>query len=203
MDLRLDIEKEIKSLRGRKPRELSVEVVGELTEADLGALAAERGIKPTELKRLSARHHNLAMSIASGMSNSEAAYAHGYEPSRVSILMGDKAFVELVTHYRKIPEAAFADMHERLAGLGTDAVEELRRRVEDQPEEVSTGQLLSIVTTAADRTGFGPQTKNLSLHVHANLADRLTAARKRVQAAKQTVENAVEVAIPDKKFAAE
>ena len=34
---------------------------------------------------------------------------------------------------------------------------------------------------AADRTGFGPATKSTHLHLHANLAEKLEAARKRVE----------------------
>ena len=188
MELGLDIvDLKLSDLRGRKVVVLDVEQVGELTREDIAALSVERGIKVIPLKQLSERHHALARALAGGMLVVEAAYANGYQPERVHMLMQDGAFKELVEHYRIVPDAIYADLHQRLSGLAVDAADEIDRRMvmdanreEGEPASISTGQLLNIVTIGADRTGFGPATKSTHLHIHAGLAARLDAARKRV-----------------------
>lgn len=186
LDLEL-VDLTLPALRGRKPAALEVAQVGELTREDLAALSVERGIKQVPLKRLSERHHALARMLGSGVEVQESAYANGYEPARVHMLLQDEAFKELVEHYRIIPDAVYADLHQRLSGLSIDAADEIdRRMVEDANRDegeapaISTSQLLNIVTIGADRTGFGPATKSTHIHIHAGLAARLDAARKRV-----------------------
>jgi len=98
----------------------------------------------------------------------------------VSILCQDDAFKELLHHYRTIVDAAYGDMHEDMAGMSRDAVNLIRDRMEDEPAEIPTTQLLDIAKMGADRTGHGPATQNTHLHIHAGLAQRLEAARKRV-----------------------
>ncbi len=185
MDLDLDLT--VGPMIGRKRCVLDVAEVGELCAADLAALGGERGIKALPLKRLSDRHHRLAQSLAGGMGPSEAAYACGYQPSRVSILIADEAFKDLLEHYRTVPEAAYADLHQRLAGMSIDAADEISRRMDEDREreegdspQLSTGQLMNILTIGADRTGYGPATKATHVHLHAGLAQRLEMARKRV-----------------------
>lgn len=179
MDLNLDLAD--LRVRGRVKQRLVVEDSGPLCEADLALLASEKGVKAPALVRLSDRHHALARDIASGMSHSVAGIKNGYTASRVSILIGDPAFLELVAHYRAIPDAHYADVHERLAGMTVDAIEVLRSRLEDEPGEISTGQLVEITKLGADRTGNGPASSSMNIHVHAGLAEKLEAARKRVQ----------------------
>ena len=173
--------------RGRPKLDLEVVEMGELTVEDLAALSAGGGLKAIPIKKLSERHHALARSMAAGMGQREAAYQHAYTPTRVGMLMRDAAFMELVEHYRVIPDAMYADLHERLSGLSIDAADEIGRRMEEDSNrddgvdpKISFGQLRDIMTVAADRTGFGPATKSTHIHLHANLAEKLEAARKRV-----------------------
>jgi hypothetical protein len=180
MDLGLDITK--LTGRGRKALPLDVSVVRELREEDLQLLAVPGETKPMELKRLSDRHHGLARALASGLSEGEAAVMFGYDLSRVSILKGSPAFQELLSLYRDVKDQEFADMTARLAGLAKDAVLVLQDRLEEAPEEISTGQLLQIVQVGADRTGHGPSSKQ-EVSVTHNLAQRLDAARQRARAA--------------------
>jgi len=181
----MDLDLDIGSLIGRKPREIAAEVVGELRESDLALLTEERGIKPQAIARLTHRHHSLARSLASGLKACDAAIICGYTESRVSILMKDPTFVELYEFYKRDTDQAYIDMHEQLAGLSQDAIDELRFRLEETPEDFSKAMLLEIITKGADRTGHGPATtSNQNLNLNVNVAERLGAARQRVAAAK-------------------
>ena len=184
----LDLEQGGKKRPGRPAIDLEVVGVGELTVEDLAALTSGGGLKAIPIKKLSERHHALARSMAAGMGQKEAAYQHAYTPTRVGMLMRDTAFIELVEHYRTIPDAMYADLHERLSGMSIDAADEITRRMEDDANredgvdpKISLGQLRDIMVVGADRTGFGPATKSTHLHIHANLAEKLEAARKRVE----------------------
>lgn len=161
---------------------MDAEVIRPLTEADIAMLGTEMGAKPPALKRLSDRHHALARALASGMSESDAALIVGISGSRVSILKADPTFQELVRFYRSGVQEQFRDLHARLAGLSMDAADELQERLEETPESISTGQLMDIVKLGADRTGHGPSSTQVNVNV--NLAERLRAARERVERAR-------------------
>lgn len=161
---------------GRAKEPLTATVLGELTEDDLGMLAQERGSKPPEVKRMRDRHHALARLLAEGISEGEAAVMLRYDISRVSILKGDPAFQQLVRHYRQQVSDEFVDMQKKLASLGIDAAEILQERLEETPDEVSTGQLMQLLSISADRTGHGPSSKQ-EVNVKIGIADRLAKAR--------------------------
>lgn len=169
--------------RGRAAKPLVAVEVRELREADLALLEVERATKAPEIKRLRQRHHSLARLLAAGLKDGEAAAILGYDPSRVSILKADPAFQQLLRHYTEMRDAEFADMHRRMADLGIEAIEELRERVAENPEDVSSALLLEIATKTADRTGYGP-VSSTNVNVNLNLAARLEKARKRVTEAK-------------------
>jgi hypothetical protein len=191
----MDLSQEIFRTRGRATKPVVAEVVRELDRADLVLLSAERGVKPSAVKRLTERHHALARTIANGsMKLGDAAVLHGYTLSRVSILQGDPAFQELLEFYRGEADRPYRDLHVRLSGLATDAAEELAVRLEEdmQTEEIkekkiSVGQLMEITKLGADRTGHGPQTSNMNLNLNVDMAGRLEAARKRVAMRKLVV----------------
>lgn len=151
----------------------------ELDSADMVLLSQERATKPSAIKRLTERHHNLARNLASGMAVGEAATFCGYTISRVSILQNDPAFKELLEFYREDAARPYRDLHVRLSGLALDAAEELSNRLEEEPEKISIGQLTELTKLGADRTGHGPQSST-NLNVNIDLAGRLEAARKRV-----------------------
>ena len=162
---------------GRAPN-LSATVMRPLVQADLALLAEEKGSKPSAIKRLSDRHHALARNLAAGMGESEAAIIVGLTLSRVSILKNDPAFTELLEFYRADVTRVYRDMHEKLHGVATTALNILEERLEDEPDSVSIPQLLEITKMGADRSGHGPQTTSLNINV--DMAARLEAARKRV-----------------------
>lgn len=166
--------------RGRAALPLTPVKVRDLSLSDLGLLSSEKGSEAPNIKRISNRHHTLARLLASGMGPGEAAIVAGYSASRISILQDDPLFKDLVTFYKKDVDAQYLDMHERIAGLSVDALEELRQRLEEEPDSFSNGMLLDIMTKTADRSGNGPTSTSTQVNVNVNLADRLEAARKRV-----------------------
>jgi hypothetical protein len=180
--MKLDLDIAALTARGRRPAPLTAEVVRPLREADLELFATERRIEAPELKKISERHHALARALASGFSEGEAAAMVGYDRSRVSVLKASPAFRELLDLYRDSADTEFAEMHATLAGLSKDAAIELRDRLENAPQELSVGQLLQTLQLAADRTGFGPTSKQETT-VKLDLSSRLEAARARVREA--------------------
>lgn len=166
--------------RGRAARPLYVEFLRDLTPADIALLASERGIVAKPVQRLRDRHHSLARCLAQGMSNNEACAVTGYDPSRISILMGDPAFKDLLAHYRKIEDSLMGEFTDRATTLTLTAMNELQDRLEDKPEDISTGMLLEVVKTGADRIGHAPVAKSVNINANINLGDRLQAARKRI-----------------------
>ena len=164
---------------GRPSREADFEVLGPISEAELVVMQEPRSVTAPALKRLTERHHALARNLAAGVPPGEAAIVCGYDISRVSILQADPSFKELLKFYRNDVERHYAGVHETLSALAKDAGEELRQRLEDDPESLSVGQLVEITKMGADRTGFGPSSKQ-DVNISVGIADKLQAARRRV-----------------------
>lgn len=164
---------------GRAPAPISFALGRELEAADLVLLEGEKGSKPPPLKRIRDSHHAVARLLANGSKPAEVSAITGYSLSRVSILQADPAFKELVEFYRTVgPQQAFADLRERMVTLSLDAVEELRDRLEQDPDSISSSLLLDIAKVFADRTGHAPA-KSTNITVNFDLARRLNAARER------------------------
>jgi hypothetical protein len=177
----MDIGADIFRTRGRAARPVIATLGRELVAADLLHLGAEKGSKAPALKRLSERHHALARTLASGVAPGEAAIICRYDPSRVSILLDDPAFQELLAFYRADVNAKYMGLHEQLGELAIDAAEILGERLRDTPDDISVGQLQDIIKLGADRTGHGPQATQTNLNINVDLASRLEAARRRVR----------------------
>lgn len=136
------------------------------------------------VKRITERHHALARLLASGTAPGHAAIITGYDASRISILQTDPSFAELVDFYTQDVEAEYRSMHAQMAGLGGDAIDELRRRVEDEPEKLGAQFLLDVVTKIADRTGNGPTTSvTQEVNITLDLSARMKMARERARQA--------------------
>lgn len=161
------------------PPLLVAEVLRPLNDADVGLLELNRAVVTTPpIAKLRDKHHRLARLLASGMTQREAGFIAGYVDSRVSILLNDPTFKQLVEFYRKETQGIYRDMHEQMASLGVDAVAELQDRLETNPDSFETRDLLDVAKVMADRTGFGPTAKSVNLNINATLADRLAEARK-------------------------
>ena len=163
---------------GRAAKNIFAEVDRLLGEDDLEMLSEERETKAPQIVALRERHHAIARLIAEGKKPGEAALLCRYSQSRVSILLDDPAFRELVEHYRGLVNAEFVDFQKKLAELGVDAAMILQERLEETPNEISDALLLQLVQVSADRTGHGPSAKS-EVNIKIGLADRLAQARER------------------------
>ncbi len=154
----------------------------ELTSADLAMVGSiDVGSAASPLKELKARHHAVAKALADGMRPNIVAATYGYSLSRISILANDPSFKELIEHYKADAHYEGAAMRQRLVALGVDAVDEMAKRLEEEPGEIGFGTLLKVAEFAADRTGFGKKTET-EVNVNVGFADRLKQARERVAA---------------------
>jgi hypothetical protein len=172
--------------RGRAAVPLSAEFVRELEAVDLELLSAEKGSSAPALKRISERHHALARALAGGMSKSEAALVCNYDISRISILLADPSFQELMAFYKIEKDRAFRSVQDKMAGINSDALDILQDRIEDEPDKLSVGQILQIITITSDRTGNGPSSTQ-TVNVNEGMANRLEEARKRVAARRNKI----------------
>ena len=170
-------------VQGRKPSPLVFSIVRELGEEDLAGLQDDRGSQPDTIKKIRERHHALAKALVQGVKPGDAALMTGFSASRVSILQGDPTFIELLAFYRNEASERFYGAQENMQALSQDAVDELRDRLEENPEEISVNQLLDLAKFGMDRTGHGPSTKQ-EVNVRVGLAERLEAARNRAAASK-------------------
>ena len=151
-------------------------IVRNLEPADLAAPAPQ-----TRLQRISERHHGLARALAAGMGPGEAAAVMRYTRERVTSLQQDPAFRELVEFYRSKVDDAFDAVHEHLAGMTMEALQELRQRLESEPEQFSNKELRELLTAGLDRTGYGTRAQ-VDVAVTHDLGERLEAARRRAHA---------------------
>ena len=168
---------------GRAKKPVSAEVERALDLGDLEALQLERGVQAPTIVHMRERHHALARLVAEGRKPGEAALLLRYSQSRMSILLSDPAFQELVEHYRGIVNEEFVDFQKKLAELALDGAHILQARMEDAPDDITSAMLLQIIQVGADRTGHGPSQKT-ELNIKVGLADRLATAASRAQLAR-------------------
>lgn len=170
--------------KGRATVPLVVELVGELTPADLTLMASEREV-PTAtplIQKLRDRHHHLASCLAQGMTDAEASAITGYDISRISILKNDPSFKALLADKRCIENATLAEFTARASVLALTAMNNLQEKLEDDANPLPASMELEIAKSFADRTGHAPVQKSLNINANVDLGSRLSEARKRLQA---------------------
>lgn len=150
----------------RPAQEVSVFEGKPLTEEELESLNTKRGVGVQSLKNIRETHRLLARLLAIGTTEKEASVIVGISPSRISILKNDPAFQGLMEVYKAKQDILTQDIMQRFAELGMNAVEELRDRLLEKPEEFAAGQLLEIATEALDRLGHSPTQKIAVAHVN-------------------------------------
>lgn len=179
----LDLESTSVRTRGRSRQPLQAEVTRDLTPADLALLEVSRGSRPPKLMRLRDSHHRLAQVLAVGATPGEAGAQTGYSQSRISILLADKSFQDLVEVYRRDSaslRAEYADMATANMIRGERIIEDALEQLADSSEPVSLADLrpvLDIVSDRADR--FGYPRKATQVNVNVDFAGKLEAARRR------------------------
>lgn len=132
------------------------------------------------IRQMSRRHHALARELASGTPPGQAGVIHGYCASRVSILRADPSFRELERFYESQVNVAFAGTAERLAEITDDALDLIRNRMEEDPDDISIKDAIEIAKLGADRSGHGPQS-NQTHDIRIGLGGKLAAALERKQ----------------------
>lgn len=149
--------------RGALAEPLLLDVVRELTPDDLArANEAPKSGVPI-LQRLRATHHRQAELLAQGRTNLEVAAIVGCTPQRLTQLLADPAFAELVAYYRdQIMVLALSDgarLRDKLVDVGEMAVDELRDRMEDDGKRAAMpiGEVRKIAEFAMDRTVAPPR----------------------------------------------
>lgn len=151
--------------RGRRPAPVSVTYARDLGEPDIAVLIAAppMGTVQNSIQQLRHSHHHLARLIAEGRNQTQAAQITGYSVTRVSILMDDPAFQELVEHYRAQVEEVYINVHERLASLGLDALQELHDRLlNPEGKEFTNKELMDMIGLSLDRAGYGPKSTQVN-----------------------------------------
>lgn len=167
--------------RGRKALPLSVHYVRDLDEEDILHLIQqpEGDMATPSIQQLKHSHHNLARLLAEGVSGAECSLITGYSPSRISILKHDPAFAELLVYYAEQQKEIFVNVHERLATVGLDALQELQRRLEEDGESFSTKELLDTLGVTMDRAGYGPKS-TVTHNLGGGMAEILDIVKKEV-----------------------
>ena len=119
--------------------------VRELTEADLRTPSLHERGAGKSIKNLHQAHHTIARWLALGRPLAEISLVSGYNLAYISSLQQNETFQELLLHYSTIDSIAEADIKQQLNSTGTLALGELRRRLEDEPEDMPTNMLLETV----------------------------------------------------------
>lgn len=176
-----------------------------LTREDLAVLLEEpRGPHPSRLgsgaiARLREPHHRLARMVAAGLRPAEIVERGGYSHGRLSTLMKDPAFIELVAGYREKVDAAFEREQEAFVELATrnmiTSERMLMEKLEIHDEEgtlPSIRELMSIRSDSADRLGYGK--RNMNLNVNVDFAARMEQAIARSRGARTIEARSVPVA---------
>lgn len=171
---------------GRAAKPMLAEMERELGLDDVESLLGEKGVQAPQIKEFRERHHALARLIAEGRKPGEAAILQRYSQSRMSVLLADPSFRELVAHYQSIVNEEFVDFQAKLSELALDAAMILQSRMEERPDDLSDALVLQIVQVGADRTGHGPSSKT-EVNVKVGLADRLAEATRRSQLAMRNI----------------
>lgn len=145
--------------KGKRAEPVEISLDRELVPGDIDWLLGQSvGAEPKPIKALRHTHHLAARLLAEGRNETEVAEITGYSISRVSIMLNhDPMFKQLVAYYRENLDSAYVNVHERLAGLGTHALEELQDRLDTKPESFGNKELRELASMALDRSVAPPK----------------------------------------------
>ena len=132
-------------------------------------LGESLGLMPEPRKRMSRRHHRVAQLLASGMEPGRVSVLTNMGQATISILQTDPLFCELLEYYASQVDDEFRTVVEEMAELHTEVVEEIRGRLEDNPNSFTISQLTELMKAVSDRTGNGPTSTSKSLNITAPL----------------------------------
>jgi len=152
---------------GRPPHRPQVTHVRELTELDLKGF--KQGREPP-IKRYRDSHHEMARLFAMGMRVGEVAETMGYSISRVSVHYNNPTFKELVAGYAQVKDDITRDQISTYNALilsnGMKAERKIADKLDDdENDEMSIRELLSIARDAADRVGLSKRSLQANISV--------------------------------------
>jgi len=157
-----------------------IQAVRELTVEDIRGL--RKAHTADSIQRFRDSHHLMARLFASGMRVKEVAEFTGYSISRVSLYHSAPAFQELIAEKRKVVEEVFKDrltvLNDMILSNGMKAERKLSDKLDDDDEieEMSVRELVSIARDAADRVGLSKRTVQTNVNVDfAAMLDRAIA----------------------------
>jgi hypothetical protein len=146
------------SRKGRPPKPLVLELVGDLTEDERDALAAGGPVAPpvAGLKTVTAAHHEVARMLATGKDVPLISLHTGYTTVYIQRLKGDALFKELLEYYGSQREEEFVDVLRRMNLLGIMAIDELQSRLADTPEKFSPREIMELAELMLVKGRIGP-----------------------------------------------
>lgn len=170
--------------RGRhKTKEPILGDIRSIQREDL-ALLAEKREEGTIINRLRDPHHRIARAVASGLKHVEISALLGVSANRISTLLKDPAFNDLVSKYRGQIDEGFFRNQDHFMEMATanmlmaeSMLREKLEAAEENGEFLPTKDLLAISRDAADRFGYGK--RNMNLNVNVDFAANLEAAMRR------------------------
>ena len=145
--------------------------------------------KSAAVKAFKDSHHLVARLFAAGLRPGEVAERAGYSGTRISVLLGDPSFQNLIAEYRREETIAFAlardDYYERATRARNIALRLVEDKLADvDPEDVTIRELMGIHDSLADRTGYGKRSTQVNVNV--DFAAQLDRAIKRSATAAET-----------------
>lgn len=117
------------------------------------------------------RHHAIARLMAAGKKRSEVSEIVGVSAATLAILERSPAFQSLLLEYMNMLDAEAIDAYQRLQIVGNLGIDELTDRITSRPTTFKNSEVLELVKLAADRTGLGPTTKQVTLNGRLSPAD--------------------------------
>lgn len=173
--------------RGKVHEKKTIGEIRELTREDLARLQQPRHKAPT-IARIMDSHHRVARLFASGLRPHQVADKSGYSTARITVLLSDPGFRNLIQEYRNSVDESWRQELDEFYELAVKNKMTAERMIADhlenaqQPdaEPVALKTLIAIVADRADRTGHGKKTTVTQVHV--DLGARLERARARAQA---------------------
>ena len=162
--------------RGRPAKHPSIGIIRELTREEV--LSVKRSGAPITQKFRDS-HHRMARLFASGLRVKEVAELTGYSYARVSLYHTNPAFQNLCDEYRDIEKEvhrdAITEYNQLILANGLKAERKLADKLDDDDdtEELSVRELISIARDAADRVGLSKRTVQANINVDfASVLDR-------------------------------
>ena len=162
--------------RGRPPKSASIGPIRELTRSEIQQ-AKRSQIAP--IQRFLDSHHRIARLFASGLRVKEVAELTGYSVSRVSLFHTNPAFQQLIAEKRQIEDSIHRDRiaayNDLILENGFKAERKIADKLDDddESEEMSVRELISIARDAADRVGLSKRAIQTNVSIDfAALLDR-------------------------------